>query len=219
MAATFFQSVMEWRTTKSVSETVSGTVSERSRRQFWSADISGRQNSRSFFIPIYREGKTRAVFPSRYIGKPKLAQFSRPDISGKQNSRSFPVPIYRESKTRAVFPSRYIGKAKLAQFSRPDISGNQNSRSFPVPIYRETKTHAIFCHQMFALEAAVEAFRVQNAVHVGSARPSTRIWRIGPQSCKGFSIFSAAFEARPVTGGKSGYFVEEEKLGIVLPWL
>ena len=70
---------------------------------------------------------------------------------------------------------------------------------------------------MFALEAAVEAFRVQNAIHVGSARPSTRIWRIGPQSCKGFSIFSAAFEARPVTGGKSGYFVEEEKLGIVLP--
>src|SRR3989442_1573880 len=118
MAATFFQSVMEWRTTKSVSETVSGTVSERSRRQFCSADISG-----------------------------------------KQNSRSFPVPIYRESKTRAVFPSRYIGKAKLAQFSRPDISGKQNSRSFFVPIYRETKTHAIFCHQMFALEAAVEAFR------------------------------------------------------------
>src|SRR5438552_229188 len=151
MAATFFQSVMEWRTTKSVSETVSGTVSERSRRQFWSADISGRQNSRSFPVPIYRESKTRAVFSSRYIGKPK--------------------------------------------------------------------THAIFCHQMFALEAAVEAFRVQNAVHVGSARPSTRIWRIGPQSCKGFSIFSAAFEARPVTGGKSGYFVEEEKLGIVLPWL
>ena len=70
---------------------------------------------------------------------------------------------------------------------------------------------------MFALEAAVEAFRVQNAIHVGSARPSTRIWRIGPQSCKGFSIFSAAFEARPVTGGKSGYFVEEEKFGIVLP--
>jgi len=70
---------------------------------------------------------------------------------------------------------------------------------------------------MFALEAAVEAFRVQNAIHVGSARPSTRIWRIGPQSCKGVSIFSAAFEARPVTGGKSGYFVEEEKLGIVLP--
>src|SRR6267142_1247042 len=35
-----------------VSETVSGTVSERSRRQFWSADISGRQNSRSFPVPI-----------------------------------------------------------------------------------------------------------------------------------------------------------------------
>src|SRR2546425_113020 len=121
MAATFFQSVMEWRTTKSVSETVSGTVSgtvsERSRRQFWSADISGRQNSRSFPVPIYREGKSRAVFPSRYIGKAKVAQFSRPDISGKQNSRSFFIPIYREGKSRAVFPSRYIGKPKLTQFS------------------------------------------------------------------------------------------------------
>src|SRR2546422_522516 len=89
MAATFFQSVMAWRTTKSVSETVSGTVSERSRRQFWSADISGRQNSRSFPVPIYREGKTRAVFPSRYTGKAKLAQFSRPDILGNQNSHNF----------------------------------------------------------------------------------------------------------------------------------
>src|SRR2546427_54111 len=117
MAATFFQSVMEWRTTKSVSETVSGTVSERSRRQFWSADISGRQNSRSFPVPIYREGKSRAVFPSRYIGKAKVAQFSRPDILGKQKSRSFPVPIYRAGKSRAVFSSRYIGKPKLTQFS------------------------------------------------------------------------------------------------------
>src|SRR2546425_490251 len=106
MAATFFQSVMEWRTTKSVSETVSGTVSERSRRQFWSADISGRQNSRSFPVPIYREDKSRAVFPSRYIGKAKVAQFSRPDISGKQKSRSFFVPIYWETKTHAIFCHR-----------------------------------------------------------------------------------------------------------------
>src|SRR6267378_6367640 len=81
------------RTTKSVSETVSGTVSERSRRQFWSADISGGHNKRSFIDPIYRDAKTHAVFPPRYSGKAKLAQFSRPDIAGKQNSRSFPVPI------------------------------------------------------------------------------------------------------------------------------
>src|SRR3989441_10115396 len=105
---------------------------------------AGRQNSRSFPVPIYRESKTRAVFSSRYIGKAKLAQFSRPDISGKQNSRSFPVPIYREGKSRAVFPSRYIGKAKVAQCSRPDISGRQKSRSFPVPIYREGKSRAVF---------------------------------------------------------------------------
>src|SRR3989442_228994 len=70
-----------------------------------------------FGARIYRDAKTHAVFPSRYIGKPKLAQFHRPDISGSQNSRSFPVPIYRETKTRAVFPSRYIGKPKLTQFS------------------------------------------------------------------------------------------------------
>ena len=91
------------RTTKSVSETVSGTVSERSRRQFWSADISGRQNSRSFPVPIYRESKSRAVFPCRYIGKAKVAQFFHPDISGRQKSRSFPVPIYWETKTHAIF--------------------------------------------------------------------------------------------------------------------
>src|SRR6266850_1994788 len=54
-------------------------------RQF----VTLRVDSRSFFVPIYRETKTRAVFPSRYSGKAKLAQFSRPDIAGKQNSRSF----------------------------------------------------------------------------------------------------------------------------------
>src|SRR6266446_503116 len=117
---------------RTISETVleRGYIGTPKLTQFSRPDISGKQNSRSFPVPIYREGKTRAVFPSRYIGKAKLAQFSRPDISGKQKSRSFPVPIYRESKSRAVFPSRYIGKAKVAQFSRPDISGNQNSRNF-----------------------------------------------------------------------------------------
>src|SRR6267142_2304993 len=47
----------------------------------------------SFGARIFRDAKTRAVFPSRYSGKAKLAQFSRPDIAGKQKSRSFPVPI------------------------------------------------------------------------------------------------------------------------------
>src|SRR5882724_7678050 len=61
--------------------------------QFFRPDIAGKQNSRSFPVPILRESKTRAVFPSRYCGKAKLAQFSRPDIAGKQNSRSFSVPI------------------------------------------------------------------------------------------------------------------------------
>src|SRR5262245_28071922 len=72
-------------------------------------------------------------------------------------------------------------------------------------------------HWMFAFEVAVEAFRVQNAIHLGSVRPSMRIRRIGPQSGKGLRILSSAFEARPVTGGKRGYFVEKEKLGIVFP--
>jgi hypothetical protein len=70
---------------------------------------------------------------------------------------------------------------------------------------------------MFAFVAAVEAFRVQNAIHLGSARPSIRIRTIGPQSGEGFRILPAAFEARPVPGGKRGYFVEKEKLGIVFP--
>src|SRR2546425_457209 len=104
---------------RTISETVleRGYIGTPKLTQFSRPDISGKQNSRSFPVPIYRESKTRAVFPSRCIGKAKLAQFSRPDISGKQNSRSFPVPIYREGKTRAVFPSRYIGKPKLTQFS------------------------------------------------------------------------------------------------------
>src|SRR2546427_292741 len=125
MAATFFQSVMEWRTTKSVSETVSGTVSERSRRQFCSADISGNQNSRSFPVPIYRESKTRAVFPSRYIGKAKLAQFFHPDISGRQKSRSFPVPIYWETKTHAIFCHEPLYR------HRWDAIGDDNRRQGP----------------------------------------------------------------------------------------
>ena len=43
----------------------------------------------SFGARIYRDAKTHAVFPSRYIGKAKVAQFSRPDILGNQNSRNF----------------------------------------------------------------------------------------------------------------------------------
>src|SRR5207253_2562556 len=136
MAATFFQSVMEGERRR---------VSPKPSQALSPNDLGD-----SFGARIYRDAKTHAVFPSRYIGKAKVAQFSRPDISGRQKSRSFPVPIYRECKSRAVFPSRYIGKAKVAQFFHPDISGRQKSRSFPVPIYWETKTHAIFCHWSLA---------------------------------------------------------------------
>src|SRR5438128_1321867 len=62
--------------------TISETVLERG--------YIGTPNSRSFPVPIYRESKTRAVFPSRYIGKAKLAQFSRPDI-GKPKLTQFSV--------------------------------------------------------------------------------------------------------------------------------
>src|SRR3989442_1553900 len=104
---------------RTISETVleRGYIGTPKVAQFSRPDISGRQKSRSFPVPIYREGKSRAVFSSRYIGKAKVAQFSRPDISGRQKSRSFFIPIYREGKSRAVFPSRYIGKPKLTQFS------------------------------------------------------------------------------------------------------
>jgi len=70
---------------------------------------------------------------------------------------------------------------------------------------------------MFAFEAAVATFRVQNAIHLGSARPSIRIHGIGPQSGKGLRIWSSAFEARSVAGRKRGDFVEKEKLRIVFP--
>src|SRR3989442_831842 len=103
MAATFFQSVMEGERRR-----VSPKLSQA---------LSPNDLGDSFGARIYRDAKTRAIFPSRYIGKAKLAQFSRPDISGKQNSRNFPVPIYRDGKSRAVFSSRYIGKPKLTQFS------------------------------------------------------------------------------------------------------
>src|SRR5690349_25109217 len=68
---------------------------------------------------------------------------------------------------------------------------------------------------MFAFDAAVEAFRVKNAIHIGSARSLMQYGTIGPKRGKSFRIFPAAFEARPVTGGKRGYFVEKEKLRIV----
>src|SRR2546425_1193028 len=89
MAATFFQSVMEGERRR---------VSAKPSQALSPNDLGD-----SFGARIFREGTTRAVFPSRYSGKAKLAQFSRPDIAGKQNSRSFPVPN--------------SGKAKFAQFS------------------------------------------------------------------------------------------------------
>jgi hypothetical protein len=70
---------------------------------------------------------------------------------------------------------------------------------------------------MFAFERAVEALGVQNEIHLGGARPTAGIPGTGPEGGKGFCIFSAAFEARPVTGGKRRDFVEEEKLGVVFP--
>jgi hypothetical protein len=70
---------------------------------------------------------------------------------------------------------------------------------------------------VFALQAAVEALRVQNPIHLGSARPSIWIRTVGPQSGKSFRIFPAAFKARPMTGGKRCDFVEKEKLRIVFP--
>jgi hypothetical protein len=69
---------------------------------------------------------------------------------------------------------------------------------------------------MFAFEAAVEALRVQNAIDLGSARPMIEIRTMRPQPGKSFRLFPAAFETGPVTGGKRGHFVEEEKLGVVL---
>src|SRR3989442_377939 len=78
---------------RTISETVleRGYIGTPKLTQFSRPDISGKQNSRSFPVPIYREGKTRAVFPSRYIGKAKLAQFFRPDISGNQKLTQFSV--------------------------------------------------------------------------------------------------------------------------------
>src|SRR5207245_2755384 len=93
---------------RTISETVleRGYIGTPKLTQFSRPDISGRQKSRSFPVPIYRESKSRAVFPSRYIGKAKVAQFSRHAISGKKKSRNFSVPIYRETKTHAIFCHR-----------------------------------------------------------------------------------------------------------------
>jgi len=70
---------------------------------------------------------------------------------------------------------------------------------------------------MFAFEVSIEAFRVQNAIDLGSAGPSIRIRTIGPERGEALRIFSAALEARPVTGGKRRDFVEKEKLRVVFP--
>src|SRR5437879_4964755 len=105
---------------RTISETVleRGYIGTPKLTQFSRPDISGRQKSRSFPVPIYREGKSRAVFPSRYIGKAKLAQFFHPDISGRQKSRSFPVPIYRETKTHAIFCHWSLANSHLSFQSR-----------------------------------------------------------------------------------------------------
>ena len=68
---------------------------------------------------------------------------------------------------------------------------------------------------MFAFQAPFETFRVQNAIHIGSARPPVGVGTMRPQHGKGFRIFPTAFEARPVTCGKGRYFIEKEKLRIV----
>src|SRR3989442_1786298 len=104
----------------------------RKLREFWFPNISGRENCASFAFPIYRDGKTARVLPSRYIGTGKLREFCFPDISGRENCASFAFPIYRDEKTARVLLSRYIGTGKLREFWRPDISALQklSPRSF-----------------------------------------------------------------------------------------
>src|SRR2546422_80537 len=67
MAATFFQSVMEGERRR---------VSPKPSQALSPNDLGD-----SFGARIYRDAKTRAVFPSRYSGKAKLAQFSVLGIS------------------------------------------------------------------------------------------------------------------------------------------
>src|SRR2546427_12568741 len=105
MAATFFQSVMEGERRR---------VSPKPSQALSPNDLGD-----SFGARIFRDAKTRAVFPPRYSGKAKLAQFSRPDIAGNQNSRSFPGQIERETKTRAAFTARYGGNRQPVPLSRP----------------------------------------------------------------------------------------------------
>src|SRR3989442_377943 len=89
---------------------------------FWFPDISGRKNCASFAFPIYRDGKTARVLPSRYIGTGKLREFCFPDISGRENCVSFGVPIYPRSKT----VSEIVRRQCLRQFRR-------HSSSFSTP--------------------------------------------------------------------------------------
>src|SRR5215471_14895768 len=98
---------------------VSGTVSEQSRRQFWSADISGRPSKNVFLGPmypkagpIYPEGKPKTFFPARYIGK--SARYIR-----KTNQKCFSRPDISESP--------------------PDISARQTKNILAGPIYPSTQ--------------------------------------------------------------------------------
>src|SRR2546427_2825008 len=88
------------------------------------------ENCVSFGFPIYRDGKTARLLPSRYIGMKKLRDFCFPDISGRENCASFAFPIYRDGKTARVLLSRYIGTGKLREFCFPDISGRENCATF-----------------------------------------------------------------------------------------
>jgi hypothetical protein len=58
---------------------------------------------------------------------------------------------------------------------------------------------------------------MQDAIHFCGARAPAGVWRIGPESSKGFGIFPPTFEAGTVACGKRGDLVQKEKLGVELP--
>src|SRR5437667_158608 len=89
-------------------------TNDRKLREFCLPDRSGRENCATFAFPIYRDGKTARLLPSRYIGTGKLRDFCLPDISGRENCVSFGVPIYPRSKT----VSEIVRRQCLRQFRR-----------------------------------------------------------------------------------------------------
>ena len=64
------------------------------------------------------------------------------------------------------------------------------------------------------LASAAETLGVQNRIHLGRTRPGAKFFGARPEIGKGLRIVSPAFEARAMSCGKRGHFIEKEQFRV-----